>query len=147
LSKVLLSKGYKIRSLPGSRVKTHYPTTVQVYLRQLSRWFRNRLLLGISYKSWEDVFASLRGGSSAGIILAIPFIGWLKSRFVFSLWSLLSLRAFIQNWIIFAAGRSAGESVWTFKNFRTTLILLPINLLGMLYGLWDSLLPQFRTRW
>lgn len=147
LSKLISSDGYKIRSLPGSRVKTHYPGTVQLYLQQLSRWFRNRLVLGIRYKAWDDVLASLRGGGSAGLILGLPFIVWAKSHLVFSLWALLSFRAIFQNWLVVASSRNMDERACSLYNLRMAILFTPINLLGMARGIIECLFPNQSHKW
>jgi cellulose synthase/poly-beta-1,6-N-acetylglucosamine synthase-like glycosyltransferase len=147
LSKLITSHGYRIRALPHSRVKTHYPGTVTEYLRQLSRWFRNRLVLGLRYQSWDDVLTSLRAGGSASIILGLPLFCWLKSPLVFSLWALAVCKVLLQNWLVIDSHRPEDESACTAENLKMTFLYSPLNMLGMTRGLLESLIVKNKYNW
>jgi cellulose synthase/poly-beta-1,6-N-acetylglucosamine synthase-like glycosyltransferase len=147
LSQLIISHGYRIRSLPHSRVKTHYPGTTPEYLLQLSRWYRNRLVLGMRYRAWDDVLNSLRAGGSAGILLGVPLLGWFGSPLLFGLWLLTAYRALLQNWLVIASHRPYGEAPISARELRMAILCTPINLLGMARGLLQSLLPGADRNW
>jgi cellulose synthase/poly-beta-1,6-N-acetylglucosamine synthase-like glycosyltransferase len=147
LSKLITSRGYRIRSLPHSRVKTHYPGTIPGYLRQLSRWFRNRLVLGLRYQAWDDVLTSLRAGGSACILLGMPLLGWFGSPLLFSLWLLAACRVVLQNWLVISYHRPQGEMPISPFGLKMAVLCTPLNLLGMVRGVLQSLLPGADRNW
>ncbi len=72
LSQNLRGAGYRIRAVPASRVQTEYPAAMQAYLRQGSRWYRNRLVQGVRFRQWHDVAGSLWGAGASLFMLAGP---------------------------------------------------------------------------
>lgn len=88
LSRKLRACGYFIRSVINSKVQTEYPLDTKTYLKQGSRWFRNRLVQGIHYKHWSDVLVSIWAELSALFIIIGPLSILLRSIAFRLLWVL-----------------------------------------------------------
>lgn len=148
LSRQLQNAGYRIRFVPGSRVRTAYCTTLPEYLRQRSRWFRNRFLLGLQYRRWREVGGHLWAALTSLAMLAIPLIGGMYSRLLQALW-LVALSHLVFSQARFTkAARFYGAAYlphwWQYALFVPYLV---IGWVANVWGLLESLVPARRWRW
>jgi cellulose synthase/poly-beta-1,6-N-acetylglucosamine synthase-like glycosyltransferase len=148
LSREVKKHGYRIRAVTESRVHTEYPLSMKDYLRQGSRWFRNRLVHGVRYQEWKDVSACLWSGMSSFFLLTgfLSFV--LRQISVGILWiialsnlalSQLRLRRFFE-----LTGKHNPRNTNRFFDF---LKYAMISNLAMLKGLSDSILLKNRNNW
>jgi cellulose synthase/poly-beta-1,6-N-acetylglucosamine synthase-like glycosyltransferase len=148
LSRQLRDAGYRIHFIPESRVRTAYCTTLGEYLRQRSRWFRNRFLYGFRHQRWREVGGHLWAALTSLGMLAIPLVGGLGSRLLWALW-LASLAH-----LVFSQARFTGAA-WAQGAARLSHwwqygLFLPYMVAGWaanVWGLLESLLPGRRWRW
>ena len=143
LSRQLLRKGYKIRFMRRSRVRTHYPDTARSYWRQSSRWFRNRVTLGFQYHQWPEAILHLCAGIVAAFMLAGPLLIW-RSRLPLVIWlgafTRLSLAQLRMKCLLRSLKIRTPEYVCFLRN-------LPIGWIALARGLLESFLPSRRWRW
>lgn len=148
LSRQLEAGGYPIRFVRGSRVHTEYPQTVTTYWKQLSRWFRNPLILGWQ---WGDKSLAMRviwnGVTSLLLLLSFPLSTYIRTRILRGLW----LLAVAHLWA------SACRTLHLLIHFHSLhfcridymrlLYYLPIGWIALVLGLRDSLWHRKRTTW
>lgn len=148
LSRRLKAKGYQIRSVLSSRVQTEYPTNIKDYLRQGSRWYRNRLVQGIHYKHWLDVLVSIWAGLSASFIVAGPLSFLFHSIAIKLLWFLclfhlglsqVRSKAFFQR-------TSSRKNEYNPCFWKFILISLFVNL-SIVKGCIESFIPKSKKTW
>jgi cellulose synthase/poly-beta-1,6-N-acetylglucosamine synthase-like glycosyltransferase len=148
LSRNLSACGYSIRSVLNSRVQTEYPVDIKTYLKQGSRWFRNRLVQGIHYKHWLDVLVSIWAGLSALFILTglLSFLLHgiaLKLLWVLSLFHLglsqVRSKAFFQR-------TSSKKNEYNPCFWKFILISLFVNL-SIVKGCIESFIPKSKKIW
>ncbi|MBC7227271.1 MAG: glycosyltransferase family 2 protein [Thermoflexales bacterium] len=148
LSRQLQDAGYRIRFVPESRVRTAYCTTVGEYLRQRSRWFRNRFLHGLRHWRWREVIGHLWAALTSLGMLAVPLVGGLGSRVLWALWgAALSHLAFSQARFTRAAhawGVARLSHWWQYGLFLPYIV---IGWAANVWGLVESLVPGRRWRW
>jgi cellulose synthase/poly-beta-1,6-N-acetylglucosamine synthase-like glycosyltransferase len=148
LSRKLSACGYSIRSVLSSRVQTEYPVDIKTYLKQGSRWFRNRLVQGIHYKHWLDVLVSIWAGLSALFILTGTLSFLLHSIALKLLWvlSLFHLGLAQVRSIAFYK-RSSSKKIYCFSYFwKFYLISLLINI-SIVKGFVESCSPKQKKIW
>lgn len=123
LSQQLKAVGFGIHNVLGSRVQTEYPANFSDYMRQGSRWYRNRLVQGIKYGQVRDVAASLWAAGASLFMLA----GWL---------------ALLLRWRAAGAAWLAGLAHLAFGQARLTGFF---RKLGFGQDTFWSMLPRFMT--
>jgi cellulose synthase/poly-beta-1,6-N-acetylglucosamine synthase-like glycosyltransferase len=147
LSKQLTAAGYRIRFVRESRVQTEYPEMVGDFWEQQSRWFRNRLLHGLRFSSWGDVFLVFRNGLAAIFLLALPPTWWLGTKTLRAGWITavfhLCLGALRVTRIL--ENREATRQIK--PNYLHTLMYVPVGWLASFWGILDTLSPKSRLRW
>lgn len=148
LSRQLEGAGYRIRFVPESRVRTAYCTAIGEYVRQRSRWFRNRFLHGLRHRRWREVAGHLWAALTSLGMLAIPLAGGLGSRLLWALWlAALSHLAFSQARFTLAAharGAARLPRRWQYGLFLPYMVVGWAANVGALV---DSLIPGRRWRW
>jgi cellulose synthase/poly-beta-1,6-N-acetylglucosamine synthase-like glycosyltransferase len=148
LSRKLKSRGYRIRSVLASRVQTEYPIHVRAYLRQGSRWYRNRLVQGFRYQHWADVISSFYAGLASLFIFWGPFIFFLKSITVVIIW-LITILHFglsqirLRNFYHLLRNPHITEP----NGLSAYLIFALLSNLTMVNGLINSLLQKRNKSW
>jgi cellulose synthase/poly-beta-1,6-N-acetylglucosamine synthase-like glycosyltransferase len=148
LSRQLEAGGYQIRLARGSQIQTEYPQTITAYWRQLSRWFRNPLILGWQWADWPLVVAVLWSGlTSLLLILMLPLWILTRSKIGRTAW----LTALVHLWI--TGGRlvyllyMAEQERRTLGDYLWPLLYLPMGWLAMVRGLHDAVSSQKRKQW
>ncbi len=148
LSRQLGDAGYRIRFVPQSRMRTAYCTGVGEYLRQRSRWFRNRLLHGLRYRRWREVGGHLWAALTSLGMLAIPLMGGLGSRLLWALWlAALSHLVFSQARFTGAAWVQGAARLSHWWQYGLFLPYIVIGWAANVRGLVESLIPGRRWRW
>lgn len=148
LSQRLKAAGYCIHSVTASRVQTEYPVEFPDYLKQGSRWYRNRLLQGLKFRQWQDVFTSLWG---AGASLFI-FAGWLalllRWRAVGAAWmaGLVHLTFGQARLVAFFKLSAFGQGAFLSDLPRFTVFTMLSNL-AMVKGLLDCFNFEKQKKW
>ena len=148
LSRKLSACGYSIRSVLNSRVQTEYPLDTKTYLKQGSRWYRNRVVQGVNYRQWVDVLGSLWAGLTSIFIFSIPllFIYKRTSLGIFWLIGLFHLglsQVRLMSFFKFTHLSTCKNSNSFFKFFKVSLL----SNFFMVKALLDSLLPKNRKLW
>jgi cellulose synthase/poly-beta-1,6-N-acetylglucosamine synthase-like glycosyltransferase len=77
LSRQLILGGHTIKFVPSSHVQTAYPATVKAYWRQLSRWFRNPVILGWQWDERPLALGVLLAGLKSWFMVAAPLAALL----------------------------------------------------------------------
>ncbi|MCS7283796.1 MAG: glycosyltransferase family 2 protein [Anaerolineae bacterium] len=148
LSRQLQNAGYCIRFVPESRIQTAYCVTLGEYLRQRSRWFRNRFLHGLRYRRWREVATHLWAALTSLGLLAIPLMGGLKSRLLWALWLIAILHVLFSQIRFTKAAHAQGMPPlphrWQYGLF---FLYLVVGWVANVQGLLDSLIPGRRWRW
>jgi len=150
LSNQLLSAGYRIRFIRDSKVCTHYSDTVTAYWRQLSRWFRNPVLLGMRDEtiSIRGRLNNLRAGLVALFMLGVPIVGGIGSKTLWYLWAIvmwhLALGQVQTTRLAELRGVPRPRSFWQYMLFLPYMV---ISWIGIARGLIESLLPWRRWKW
>lgn len=148
LSRQLQDAGYRIRFVPESRVRTAYCTGVGEYLRQRSRWFRNRFLHGLRHRRWREVAGHLWAALTSLGMLAVPLTDGLGSRLLWALWlAALSHLVFSQARFTGAAharGMARLPHGWQYGLF---VFYMVVGWVANGWGLVESLIPGWRWRW
>ena len=147
LSRQLRDAGYRIRFVPESRVQTAYCTTLAEYLRQRSRWFRNRFLYGLRDRNWREVGGHLWAALTGLGMLAVPLTGGLGCSLLWGLW-LAALAYLVLSQVRFTLGaRREGLRLphpWQYGLFLAYMV---VGWVASVRGLVESLLPGRRWRW
>lgn len=150
LSNQLLGAGYHIRYVPDSKVQTKYSETFNAYARQLSRWFRNPLLLGRKRESvtTRGRLNSLKAGFAAVFMLGVPLVGGAGSKTVWFLWLAAAWHLVLNQLIAVSTARLRGvprlQADWQYVLFLPYMV---VSWMGAARGLVESLLPWRRWRW
>jgi glycosyltransferase involved in cell wall biosynthesis len=79
-----------IRYLRFSSVATSYPVTNQAYIAQQVRWIKNLLVLGISYRDYDQVLTGIMGVMSGLVLLVSPLLllfGWIGIGILIFIWA------------------------------------------------------------
>ncbi len=147
LSRQLRDAGYRIRFVPESRVQTAYCTTLAEYLRQRSRWFRNRFLYGLRGRNGREVGGHLWAALTGLGMLAVPLTGGLGSPLLWGLW-LAALAYLVLSQVRFTL-RARREGLrlphpWQYGLFLAYMV---VGWVASVRGLVESLLPGRRWRW
>lgn len=150
LSNQLLTAGYRIRFVRDSKVRTRYSDTVTAYWRQLSRWFRNPILLGMRDETItiRGRLNNLRAGLVALFMLGIPIIGGVGSKLLWCLWATMMWHLALSQIQITHLAELRGvprpRSFWQYMLFLPCMV---ISWIGIARGLIESLLPWRRWKW
>lgn len=148
LSRQLQDAGYRIRFVPHSRVRTAYCTGVGEYLRQRSRWFRNRFLHGLQHRRWREVAGHLWAALTSLGMLAVPLMGGLGSRLLWALWlAALSHLVFSQARFTGAAHARGMARLPRWWQYGLLLPYIVVGWAANAWGLVESLIPGRRWRW
>jgi cellulose synthase/poly-beta-1,6-N-acetylglucosamine synthase-like glycosyltransferase len=150
LSNQLLSAGYRIRFVRDSRVRTRYSDTLTAYWRQLSRWFRNPLLLGMRDESItvRGRMNNLRAGLVALFMLGVPIIGGVGSKILWSLWTTMMWHLVLNQ--VRTVHLVQSRNISHLRPFWRYMLFLPYMIagwIGMARGLVESLLPWRQWKW
>ncbi len=147
LSHQLRAAGYRIRCVPHSRVQTAYSIRLGEYGLQRSRWFRNRLLYGIRFRAWRDVFGHLWAGLSSLFMLAVPLTGGLGARWLWALWLAGLVHLLLSQTRVVRFAQQQGVPIprrWGFGLFSLYMVF---GWAMTVWGLVEALLPGHRWRW
>ncbi|MCP4536821.1 MAG: glycosyltransferase family 2 protein [Chloroflexi bacterium] len=151
LSNQLLSGGYRIRFIRDSRVRTRYSDTVTAYWRQISRWFRNPVLLGMKDETItiRGRLNNLRAGLVALFMLGAPIIGGtISSKTIGALWATimwyLTLNQVRSTHLTQLRGVPRPRLFWQYMLF---LLYMVVGWIGIARGFIESLLPWRRWKW
>lgn len=87
LARKLLARGYRIRHVPASQIRTHHASSFGEYWRQQSRWQRNVVLHGASFGVWTELRGSLQRSMVGLVMLCAPFLVLIGVPLVFPLWA------------------------------------------------------------
>lgn len=148
LGRQLLAAGHRIRFVRHSRVQTKYQAESSAYRRQLSRWYRNRLVHGIHSRHWRDVVVTLLAGISSGFLLVTPFASILGLGWLWPLWILLLFNSILtQARMIKIATASCDELSLTPAQMMKVSLHSFNAWLGMAGGLLDSFKATRRLSW
>ncbi|GEM_PF-1311318 len=147
LAQQLRKAGHRIRFVRSSRVQTEYVEKLSVYLRQRSRWFRNRLVYGLRFRAWWDVFSHLWAGLTSLFMLAVPLTGGLGARWLWALWLAGLVHLLLSQARVIRFARLQGVSLpgeWTLFSFALYMVF---GWGATVWGLIETLLPGRRWRW
>ncbi len=143
----LLACGVRIRFARYSRVQTDYLSNPSTYIRQQSRWFRNRFLYGLRDRAWGDVLGHLRAGLAAILMLAGPLVG-IFFPLAWALWLPALAHLGLAQARMAAYALEIDEQTlaprWRCLRFFP---YLAVSWIAMARGLFDSLLPTNRDKW
>ena len=150
LSNQLLAAGYRIRFIRDSRVRTRYSETVSAYWRQLSRWYRNPVLLGMQSEAVtiRGRLNNLRAGLAALFLVGVPIIGAAGSKILWYIWLTMTWHLTLGQ--IHAVRLSALRGVPRPRSNWQYVLFLPYMVLGWVgtaRGLVESVLPWRRWKW
>ncbi len=148
LSRQLHDAGYRIRFVSESRVRTAYCTRLGEYMRQRSRWFRNRFLHGLRHRRWREVGGHLWAALTSLGMLAVPLTGGLGSRLLWALWlAALSHLVFSQARFTRAAHARGGAHLPHWWQYGLFFPYLVVGWAANGWGLAESVVPGRRWRW
>jgi cellulose synthase/poly-beta-1,6-N-acetylglucosamine synthase-like glycosyltransferase len=148
LGRQLLSAGYPIYYMRYSRVQTDYMDKVSAYIRQLSRWYRNRLIFGIRYRHWSEVLSVLWAGGTSLFLLAAPLILALGSDFLRSLWMVLLFHSILNEARMVAVAARVEEGLpLRARQLSEVFLSIGASWAGMSRGLMESLSSGRGKRW
>lgn len=148
LSRQLQDAGYRIRFVPESCVRTAYCTDLGEYVRQRSRWFRNRFLHGLRHRRWREVGGHLWAALTALGMLAIPLTGGLGSRLLWALWlAALSHLIFSQARFTGAAHARGAARLLHWWQYGLFFPYMVVGWAASGWGLVESVIPGRRWRW
>ena len=144
----LMAFGYRIRYVRDSRVYTDYLSDPSAYIRQQSRWFRNRFLYGLRDRAWGDVLSHLRAGLAAVFMLGAPLAGGLGSRLLWRLWiAAASHLALSQVRLACYAHLSGALHIKPFWRYFSFIPYMVVGWVAIANGLLESLIPMKREKW
>lgn len=148
LSRNLSACGYSIRSVLNSRVQTEYPLDTKTYLKQGSRWFRNRLIQGIKFRKLQDVFAGLWAGLASLFIFVGPLAFLFRWTAVGIIWLLSMVHIGLsQGRLVGFFGLSEFRQKKTFRSWVDFMGISLVSNFAMLNGVIDSLINTERKKW
>lgn len=143
----LMDAGFRIRYIRHSRVQTEYKADPFSYVRQQSRWFRNRFVYGMRDCALGDVFSQLRAGLAAFFMLTAPMFGfgfrilWVLWLAAFTHLSLSHARLTIYAYLV-------GEKTFIpYKHKLDFFRCMVIGWFALALGLGDSFIPNRRNNW
>jgi cellulose synthase/poly-beta-1,6-N-acetylglucosamine synthase-like glycosyltransferase len=146
LAQKLNSAGERIRYV-SSAVETEFKASLQPYFRQQSRWLRNILLHGQSFKKHDQVSHALRQCLvGAGIILwplTWPLTGWLGVW----LWGVAVLYGTLSRLRYIRFGEISLQQPSTPALYLLAPVHFLIDQLMLAYALLEWVLPNRRWKW
>ena len=98
LAKTLISKGYKIRNVPHSLIRSNYHKKITKYIHQQWRWAKNVYFQGKQFSEKREVSKVLFNAIVGVLMLLLPISFVLGINFVIVLWTLLFLHGLFSRW-------------------------------------------------
>lgn len=148
LSRQLAAGGYKIRLARHSEVQTEYPQTITAYWRQLSRWFRNPLILGWQWANWPLVITVLWSGiTSLLLFLTLPVWILTRSKLGRAAWLTALLHLWLSGERLIQLRHMIEQDEQKLADYLWLLLYLPMGWLAMVRGLHDAVNVQKRKQW
>lgn len=148
LGRRLREAGYAIRFVPLSRVRTEYPVDLRTYLRQQSRWFRNRFIYGLRFRAWRDVLGHLWAVLTSLFMLVIPLTGGMGVRWFWALWLAGLAHLLLSQARVFGLAQRALNLRLSHRWHYALFALFMAAGWGVtVWGWVESLLPGRRWRW
>ncbi len=144
----LTDSGFRIRLIRHSRVQTEYQANPSAYIRQQSRWFRNRFLYGLRDRAWGDVIGHLRAGLAAAFMLVGPLAAVFDCKLMFVPWLSALVHLILAQARLAFFARLVGVDLLT--PISKAFAIIPCMAAGWLAqagGLIDSLIPARRGKW
>jgi cellulose synthase/poly-beta-1,6-N-acetylglucosamine synthase-like glycosyltransferase len=147
LGRQLALAGYRIRFVRDSWVRTEYQASVPGYLRQQSRWFRNRFVLGAGVGD-RAVLSHARAGVAALFMLGVPCVGGLGSKVLWGAWlSVFSHLALSQARMVRFSYLYRGLDVRPRWRYILLVPCMVVGWLAMARGLLEAFIPIRRQSW
>lgn len=147
LAQQILATGHKIRFVAQSEVPTHFETSFSTYQRQQSRWLKNILIHGVTFRAWQQVSRVLMLYMVGVAVVSLPLASLIVSRFLFVIWALgmmLSMANRVR-YLTFAARLKRVTLTW--RTYASALLYGPLDLYVVFLSILDLLHPRRRRRW
>lgn len=147
MSQQLREQGYTIRAVPGSHVKTHYPTSSLEYLHMWRRWNKNLLVHGLRYKAFSDVWAVVTAALLALTVIVLPVLTPLFGIFALMPALLLLFTASLNRVRRMLMASELSGITFSFRQALRAPFFTFLDLLAGLMAVYDSLHPRLRDKW
>lgn len=149
LANLLIASGRRIRSVPGSLMRTRYHTRLSDYCRQRSRWARNNILHAARFRVWRIVRRELRASIVALFVVVVPLSVGGLSRFVWSLWGLVLVQLLLirLRMLLFVKLYGPEQRLPLMKCAVPMLIYTFTDCVASVRALSECVLPSLRRRW
>lgn len=136
--------GVRIRHISNANVLTEYPTTLQGYVRQRSRWLRNLVLLGARYRRWSLMLSTLASSLALSCLVPTPVLvlsRYRRPKYVIGLvWLLLGVKRSIS-----AVRNNDTDSSWKLTLYAG--LMTPVEVWIRMKSLAELCIPSLRWRW
>jgi cellulose synthase/poly-beta-1,6-N-acetylglucosamine synthase-like glycosyltransferase len=150
LSNELLAGGYRIRFMRDARVHTRFAKSVGEYTRQMSRWFRNPAVLGLSDRltTIGERLRRLRAGLAALFMLTAPIMAAVGIKMLWYPWAVMVWHLALGQARTVALAELRGvprlQPRWRYVLFLPYMV---VSWTGTARALIESMLPWRRWKW
>jgi len=147
LAHMLLEAGYRIRSVPDSRVISDFPVAPRAYVRMYERWHKNLLIHGPRFGAWDDVRIVLTAFVAYGLAVALPFSAPIFGRLAFSMSGALLGTALLQRLARAYAGARLARIAASPRLVATATLAMALDFVAVFLAVYATVDPRRRGRW